>query len=405
MILAMENLPYEELLQKLQAQRGRGRDDYPVRAMWNSLVAMVVFEHPSVQSLRRELKRNGQLRWICGFKSSEVPSSSAYSRFIKKLEINEGYIRGIFEQLVKFMAEEVEGFGQRLAVDGKAVQSHARPTCKDKEPDGRRDTDADYGVKNYHCSDGSIDREYWYGYQLSLVADTQYELPVAYSVTEASRSELKEAEELVEENPDIFERCRVLTADRGYDSGPFIEKLWEENGIKSVIDIRNFWRDSEDDTRLLGGWPNVVYNYRGEVFCYCPKSGQKREMSFGGFEKDRETLKYRCPSWQYESVQCAGCEECPVKSCLRIPLSEDRRIFTPLARSSYRWDTLYEERTAVERLNSRLGVSFGFERHFVRGLQKMKVKVGLALSVMLSMAVGRVRQNKEGLMRSLVQPA
>ena len=54
----------------------------------------------------------------------------------------------------------------------------------------------------------------------------------------------------------------------------------------------------------------------------------------------------------------------------------------------------------MERLNSRLGVSFGFERHFVRGLQKMKVKVGLALSVMLSMA-----QNKEGLMRSLVQPA
>jgi hypothetical protein len=404
-MLAMENLPDEKLMKKLEGERGRGRDDYPVRAMWNSLVAMVVFEHPSVESLRRELGRNGQLRWICGFRNSEVPSSSAYSRFIGKLKQNEGYIRGIFEQLVKQLSVELEGFGERLAVDGKAVQSHARPTCKDKEPDGRRDTDADYGVKTYHSSDGSIDRDYWYGYQLSLVADTQYELPVTYSVTKASRSEVKEAEKLVKENPDIFERCRVLTADRGYDSGPFIRNLWEEHKVKAVIDIRNFWRDGEDDTRLLEGWPNVVYNYRGEVFCYCPETAEKREMPFGGFEKDRETLKYRCPAWQYDSVQCAGSEKCPVESCLRIPLSEDRRIFTPLARSSYRWDTLYEERTAVERLNSRLEVSFGLRHHFVRGLQKMKVKVGLALSVMLAMAAGRVREDQEELMRSLVQPA
>ena len=46
-------------MQTLEAARGRGRDDYPVRAMWNSVLAGIVFQHPSIESLRRELSRNG----------------------------------------------------------------------------------------------------------------------------------------------------------------------------------------------------------------------------------------------------------------------------------------------------------------------------------------------------------
>ncbi len=92
-----------------------------------------------------------------------------------------------------------------------------------------------------------------------------------------------------------------------------------------------------------------------------------------------------------------------MRSCLRILLSEDRRIFTPVARSIYRWDDLYQKRTAVERLNRRLEVSFGFERHYVQDLEKMKT--GLALSVMLAMPVGRIKENQGEHMRSLVRPA
>jgi hypothetical protein len=65
--LVLGTLPDEELMQALEQKRGRGRDDYPVRAMWNSLLAGIVFQHPSVDSLRRELSRNAQLRLICGF--------------------------------------------------------------------------------------------------------------------------------------------------------------------------------------------------------------------------------------------------------------------------------------------------------------------------------------------------
>lgn len=90
---------------------------------------------------------------------------------------------------------------------------------------------------------------------------------------------------------------------------------------------------------------------------------------------------------------------------MRIKLSEDRRVFTPIARSSYKWKELYKQRTAVERVNSRIDFSFGFERHFIRGLSKMKLRVGLAMIVMLATAHGHVMENRPDMMRSLVQIA
>ncbi|GAW93554.1 transposase, IS4 family protein, partial [Calderihabitans maritimus] len=58
-----------------------------------------------------------------------------------------------------------------------------------------------------------------------------------------------------------------------------------------------------------------------------------------------------------------------------------------MARSSYKWKTIYKKRTAVERVNARLDEAFGFEKYFIRGLQKMKLRCALALIVMLALAV------------------
>ena len=55
--LLIEHLPDEPLLRILQEERGLGRDDYPVQAMWNSVLAGVVFQHASASSLVRELSR------------------------------------------------------------------------------------------------------------------------------------------------------------------------------------------------------------------------------------------------------------------------------------------------------------------------------------------------------------
>jgi hypothetical protein len=203
--------------------------------------------------------------------------------------------------------------------------------------------------------------------------------------------------------PGLLERCEALAADRGFDDGKWICDLWDEHGIRPVIDIRNLWKDGEE-TRLVQGTRNVVYDYAGTVYCHCPKTGERREMAYGGFEKARQALKYRCPAVHY-GVECAGKGRCPVRGAVRVSMLEDRRVFTPLARSSYAWKRTYAKRTAVERVNGRLDVSFGFERHFIRGLVKMKVRMGLALVVMLTMALGRVKEKRKALMRSLVRVA
>jgi len=65
--LVLEVLPDEEIVTALEACRDRGRNDYPVRAMWRALIAGVVFQHGSVQSLLGELGRNPALLEICGF--------------------------------------------------------------------------------------------------------------------------------------------------------------------------------------------------------------------------------------------------------------------------------------------------------------------------------------------------
>ena len=46
-------------------------------------------------------------------------------------------------------------------------------------------------------------------------------------------------------------------------------------------------------------------------------------MVYGGFERDRETLKYRCPA-RYAGITCNGIEQCPVSDAVRIRLAEDR---------------------------------------------------------------------------------
>jgi len=422
--LVLDSLPDEPLMRVLEAARGRrGRDDYPVRPMWNALVAGVVFQHPTVESLLRELARNGQLRQVCGFWSRKrcalVPHSWAFSRFLASVIKHEDQVKGMFDALVEQIAGVLPDYGQHLAIDGKAVASFARGGSKAEEvaggaqqkPDGRRDIDAEWGVHAHSGvkEDGSVWEKVkrWFGYTLNLVVDTRYELPVAFSVTKANCSEVVEAHGLLkqveEQHPLVVQRCESVAADRGYDDVKLIRAVRDDWQALPIIDIRNCWHDGET-TKVAVGCQNVVYDYRGTVSCVCPRTGTQRPMAYAGLERDRGTLKYRCPAAHY-GIECAGVANCPIGKAVRIAMEQEPRVFTPLPRSSYKWRRLYAGRTAVERVNSRLDNVFGFENHTIRGLTKMRVRCTLALVVMLAMALGRIRANQALAMRSLLKPA
>ena len=103
--LVVEYMPDEELMRLIEKERGRGRNDYPVRAVWNSILAGVVYQHMSIESLRRELKRNAQLRQLCGFNvlkgGDAVPPSYVFTRFLKKLMKRQEEIERMFNGLVE----------------------------------------------------------------------------------------------------------------------------------------------------------------------------------------------------------------------------------------------------------------------------------------------------------------
>jgi hypothetical protein len=135
LVLVLRTMPDERLMAVLERERGRGRDDYPVRAVWNSLVAGVVFQHVSVAGLRRELLRNAQLRQVCGFDvlvaaEKAVPPAWVYTRFFRLLFRHAAEVDTMFDELVAALHRELPGFGRVLAGDGKAIPTHARPRKK-----------------------------------------------------------------------------------------------------------------------------------------------------------------------------------------------------------------------------------------------------------------------------------
>ncbi len=261
-----------------------------------------------------------------------------------------------------------------------------------------------------------------------LIADTQYEIPVAMHLTPASHSEHTELRAMIRErftqSPELATRCDDFSADRGLDSAATKTLLWDEYRIRPLIDTRLLWREEKrqenDDperpiTRPL--FPErvdtIVYTERGSLHCHCPVTGERRDLAFQGFETGRDTLKYRCPAAAYD-LECAGREVCcrqggvqpgPYGRIVRIKITDhDRRIFVPTPHGSPTWRRGYNRRTALERINNRIDHGFGFERHFIRGSAKMKARVGLAMVVMMAMALGHVREGRVKQMRSLVKP-
>ena len=439
--LALNYLPSEAIIQALEEKRQGGRDDYPVAAMWRAVIAGIVFQHESVASLVRELSRNPRLLSVCGFdplprrRGPLIPASHNFSRFLRNLinlEAEQGLVSDMIPALRRQLMEALPDFGEHLGYDGKGIESHSTGN-KQRGTGETSDPDADWGKHETVGVDARTGKPWqkvksWFGYGLHLIADTRYEIPVAFDITPASKGESPQLRAMIrqllhEEDPALGERCRDFSADRGLDCAETKALLWDEYRIRPLIDTREHWREekqapdydpSQPITRSL--YPEradtIVYTEKGTLHCFCPHSGERRDMAFQGFEADRNALKYRCPAAAY-GLDCAGKDSChrmggvqagEYGRIVRIPLSEDRRIFTPVPYGSPSWKRGYNRRSALERINSRIDHGYGFEKHFIRGLQKMKTRMGLALAVMMAMALGHVQEGRKEQLRSLVRP-
>ena len=381
-LLALLGLDDEALMLRLEAKRRNGRNDYPVRVMWNLVIAMKVFGHRSVDSFRRELARNSQLRSICGLqdfgrKKHLVPPARVFTGFFKMLEKEQLGIDEMFDAMVLELGERLQEFGKDAAGDGKYVDSLANREQKDPNPDagGRAENDAQWGVKEYHYEDKNgnpqVKKEYHFGFKAHLICDVMTELPMAYSVLTAKSDEKKAMIDMLGKMPSVLTgRMEHLMLDRGYDSMGMIRAA-KGFGIIPIVDIRNCWKDGETTKQYKD--TDMVYDYQGNVFMVDEK-GEKRRMHYEGYDSQKKCLRYSYKGKVY-----------------KIYISYDERVFLPVARDSKKFERLYKGRTSVERLNGRLDRDYMFEDHCIRGLDKMRLMVSLSLLIMNAMALGKIK--------------
>ena len=405
LVRVLENIPDGKLIHKLNEIRGKGRDDWSVVRMWNAFIAGIVFQHTNDSELLRELNRNSQLRDICGFKPKTrrtndgtykidiAPSPSSYSRFIKNLkDYCKKELKEVFESLVKYMYENIDDFGEFLALDGKAVQSYATNYSKETKEDGRRDTDANWGTKKYTKSvnaKGEVvtNKVTWFGYRVHLVVDAKYELPVAFKLTPASNSENKEAKEILRiMHEEQLERCKYLMADKGYDDTQIIEYL-EKKDISAIIDICNKWKEGEKTKQYKD--TDIVYTYDGKVY-YINDEGKEIKLRYLGHDKSSNSLRYGFYP-QYDDNRV-----------FRIACDTDKRIFVSVARDSKKWERLYKKRTSVERVNGRIDRDYQFEEHTIRGLKKLELYMTVSFITMLAMAKSKIEENNTEHLAALI---
>ena len=132
-------------------RNGKGRQDWPIEAMLQAVLAMIVLQHRSVASFRRELMRNPTLMIALGFELKappngernpwaryRVPSDGAFSRFKQTLiEVDEttGCVQALFEAQRHKLTDRLPDFGPtgRLRWQSDPVSFH-RPQAG--SPDG-----------------------------------------------------------------------------------------------------------------------------------------------------------------------------------------------------------------------------------------------------------------------------
>jgi hypothetical protein len=403
----LDLLPDQELLAALRAHRGKGRNDYPVHLLWRTHLTRYLLRHPAMEACLAELGRNPALRRVVGIEDGQaVPEPWNMSRFLEVL----GQVQHVklleqmSEQLVRRLTESVPDLGRHVAGDSAALSARAgapenKPasaTAAAGEPAAALPQPAG-GKKEYKDDQGKVVRTYeWFGYKFHLLVDVTHEVIVAWHITSASGEGTGDSSVL----PLLLEKARrVLPPGRtktlAYDKAADDQKtheLLDKEGIRPVIEIRQMWKEEKE--RMLphhDGNSNVTYDEAGTVYCHDKQSDPpvKRKMSYIGHEKDRGTLKYRCPA-RHEGFECKSDKPCNGCSSygktVRVKCDIDLRRFPPLPRATQEFERRYNGRTSIERINARIKVYWGADDGNVTGAERFHAHLATIMLVHLAMA-------------------
>jgi hypothetical protein len=396
----LEVLPDQDLLDGLEQARGKGRDDFPVRVLWGVVLFTVALRHPCFASCIAELNRNPALYRLLGIDSVDgIPKDYNVSRFVDVLgqEPHLAQLRKVFDVLVQRLGRAVPDLGQHTAGDSAAL--NGRPK---KNPDGVAE-EVEQGLpqpcggrKEYKDETGKVTKVVvWNGYKHHLLVDVKHEVPLAYTITDPKVGDNEQIRPLLEQAMANLPEGRIETL--AYDKAGDDEKvhaLLHDQGIKPLIHNRAMWQ-GEPERPLpgeQGRYPlHVVHDEAGTVYCYDMVSDPpvRHKMAYMGYEKDRETLKYRCPA-RHEDWKCPSEQRCnqgkKYGMVIRVDRELDLRRFPPIPRATAQFERRYKGRTSVERVNGRTKVYWGADDGNLRGSRRFHAHIGVIMVVYLGFA-------------------
>lgn len=375
-----ENLHDEELLEAIERTRWTGRPGYPIKVMWRTIIAGYVLDIPTIQALIKTL-RNGRdifLAIQCGIQSEgEVPSRFAYYRFIKKLVAHKEIIEKCMAKTIEALRKRYPDLGEIVAVDSTDIESYINWSKKPLS-----DPDARWGVRKNN--DG--EEEKYPGYKMHIVGDAKHEIPLMPIITPANANDSPLMIPMLEKNKSIVKafRPRFVLADKGYDSSENYRAVVEDSKAIPIIDL---------NLRGLKGKPDRfedIANEYGTPYC-----AWGVPMVFWGYDKRQKRLKYRCPQ-ACGKPGCTWVDKCSKSSygqVIKIRLKDDYRRFIQIPRHTKRWQKLYDMRTSIERIFSRLKKDEDGKlvNHRIRGLNKITLNCLLSVWVMQAGALSQSR--------------
>jgi Transposase DDE domain/Transposase domain (DUF772) len=393
----LATIPDDRLLDSLRSARGKGRDDYPIAALWGTFLLAIVLRHQTMDACLQELERNPALRLLVGIESEDdVPKPHNMSRFAATLgeEPHLTRLREVFDLLVQRLGMAVPDFGKDTAGDstglsGRAAESETLRQAEQKQglpqPSG--------GRKEYQDDDGKVSKVVeWFGYKLHLLVDVKHEVTLAYHITDTKAGDNELISDLLEQATANLppKRIRTLAYDKAADDGKVHELLHEAN-VRPLIQNRTF-KMAEPETVLGGRTPlNVVHDQAGTLFCYDRVSATpiRHPMSYIGHEPKRGTLKYRCPA-RHQGWACPSDNVCngdrKYGLTVRVQQDIDLRRFPSIPRATKQFERKYKGRTVVERVNARLKIFWGVDDGQVYGSRRFHAHTGAVLVVHLALA-------------------
>jgi hypothetical protein len=362
-------IPYQKLIRAMLDEKTKlisplGRPGYSLEMMIKAYLASYILGVRSTNDLIRRLQENPVLALVCGFDLAKpLPHRTTFNRFFNKLIKYQDLVNECLNEVISKLHDLIPDFGEIVAIDATPIHSHSHPN---KNPVS--DPEAGFVYKG-----GAQGKYKWgFGYYLHAVADANLELPIAKKLSFWHEREKPLAFPLLKQARDGLPwlKMEAVLADAGYDGYHVYEDIVQEFDAEPIIDL------ATKRVPLVSGSAEMPICPAGLPLVH-------RRMVRGQHE-------WGCPA-KFTKTKCPLPEQCPLKVAIINPGHDYRRFGYHIPRTCPEWQELYNKRTAVERVFSRLKDKRRLDSHCFRGFRKLNLHCSLSILVMQAMALAKMQ--------------